>query len=247
MKLYIEELKRFKKNKLLWIALAIYIIYSLAGIFRYEYSVLDVNDALDPTNEILFLCTQIFIIYLIIGYEFLSEQYRAGMNESIAATAAGYTGRNIAAAFMVLTTVLFVNYIVFTGFDIVITNAIFAAKAITEANGMASLYIAKSLFINIFLIGLIGISAALLISKLQKRITAYAIITAVIFASSYMMSEIANMVLQMHLICEFGFGKISEILNININSVKTRYYRGLNALKKEFMKLETGGEKHETE
>lgn len=195
MKLYIEELKRFKKNKLLWIAMAIYIIYSLAGIFRYEYSVLDVNDALDPTNEILFLCPQIFIMYLIIGYEFLSEQYRAGMNESIAATAAGYTGRNIAAAFMVLTAVLFVNYLVFAGFDIVITNAIFAAKGITEANEMASLYIAKSLFINIFLIGLIGISAALLISKLQKRITAYAVIMAVIFASSYMIGEIANMIM----------------------------------------------------
>ena len=54
-------------------------------------------------------------------------------------------------------------------------------------------------------------------------------------------------VLQLHLVCEFGFGKISEILNINVNSVKTRYYRGLNALKKEFLKLETGGEKHETE
>ena len=219
MKLYIEELKRFKKNKLLWIALAIYVIYSLAGIFRYEYSVLDVNDALDPTNEILFLCPQIFIIYLIIGYEFLSEQYRAGMNESIAATAAGYTGRNIAAAFMVLTNVLFVNYIVFTGFDIAITNAIFAAKGITEANGMASLYIAKSLFINIFLIGLIGISAALLISKLQKRITAYAIITTVIFASSYMMSEIANMVL---LLTDYAVNlfDILDVFNIMVPGLK---------------------------
>lgn len=39
----------------------------------------------------------------------------------------------------------------------------------------------------------------------------------------------------------------SEILNINVNSVKTRYYRGLKSLKKEFLKLETGGGKFETE
>lgn len=195
MELYIEELKRLKKNKLLWIAILIYTVYNFISIFRYEYSVLDVNDGLDPTRQILFLCPQIFILYLVTGYEFLSEQYRAGINESIMATAGGCTGRNVFAGFMVMVSVLFVNYAVFAGFDIAVTNAIFDAKNITGANVMAALYIVKSLFINIFLIGLIGISAALVISKIQKRIAAYAVIMAVIFASSYMMSEIANMVM----------------------------------------------------
>ena len=195
MELYIEELKRLKKNKLLWIAILIYTVYNFISIFRYEYSVLDVNDGLDPTRQILFLCPQIFILYLVTGYEFLSEQYRAGISESITATAGGCTGRNVFAGFMVMASVLFVNYAVFAGFDIMVTNAIFDAKNITGANAMAALYIARSLFINILLIGLIGISAALVISKIQKRIAAYAVIMAVIFASSYMMSEIANMVM----------------------------------------------------
>ena len=195
MKLYIEELKRLKKNKLLWIAILIYTVYNFISIFRYEYSVLDVNDGLDPTRQILFLCPQIFILYLVTGYEFMSEQYRVGINESIAATAGGCTGRNVFAGFMVMVSVLFVNYAVFAGFDIIVTNTIFVADDITGANAMAALYIVKSLFINIFLIGLIGISAALVISKIQKRIAAYAVIMAVIFASSYMMSEIANMVM----------------------------------------------------
>lgn len=195
MELYIEELKRLKKNKLLWIAILIYTVYNFISIFRYEYSVLDVNDGLDPTRQILFLCPQIFILYLVTGYEFLSEQYRAGISDSITATVGGCTGRNVFAGFMVMASVLFVNYAVFAGFDIMVTNAIFDAKNITGANTMAALYIVKSLFINIFLIGLIGISAALVISKIQKRIAAYAVIMAVIFASSYMMSEIANMVM----------------------------------------------------
>ena len=195
MKLYIEELKRLKKNKLLWIVILIYTLYNLISIFRHQYSILDVSDGLDTTNEILFLCPQIFILYLVTGYEFLSEQYRVGINESIAATAGGCTGRNVFAGFMVMASVLFVNYAVFAGFDIMVTNAIFDAKNITGANAMAALYIARSLFINILLIGLIGISAALVISKIQKRIAAYAVIMAVIFASSYMMSEIANMVM----------------------------------------------------
>ena len=147
MKLYIEELKRLKKNKLLWIAILIYTLYNLISIFRYEYSILDVSDGLDPTRQILFLCPQIFILYLVTGYEFLSEQYRAGINESIMATAGGCTGRNVFAGFMVMVSVLFVNYAVFAGFDIAVTNAIFDAKNITGANVMAALYIARSLFI----------------------------------------------------------------------------------------------------
>ena len=94
-----------------------------------------------------------------------------------------------------MVSVLFVDYAVFAGFDIIVTNTIFAADDITGVNGVAALYIARSLFINILLIGLIAISAALVISKIQKRIAAYAVIMAVIFASSYMMSEIANMVM----------------------------------------------------
>ena len=195
MKLYIEELKRLKKNKLLWIVILVYTLYNLISIFRYQYSALEVSDGLDPTRQILFLCPQIFILYLVTGYEFLSEQYRAGINESIAATAGGCTGRNVLAGFMVMASVLFVNYAVFAGFDIAVTNAIFDVKNITGANTMVALYIARSLFINIFLIGLIGISAALVISKIQKRIAAYAVIMAVIFASSYMVNEIATMVM----------------------------------------------------
>ena len=53
--------------------------------------------------------------------------------------------------------------------------------------------------------------------------------------------------LQLCIICDFSFVQASEILNINVNSVKTRYYRGLKSLKKEFLKLETGGGKFETE
>ena len=118
-----------------------------------------------------------------------------GINESITATAEGGIGRNVFAGFMVMVSVLFVNYAMFAGVDILVTNAGFAVDDIAGANGVAALYIAKSLFINIFLIGLIGISAALAISKIQKRIAAYAVIMAVIFASSYMIGEIANMIM----------------------------------------------------
>ena len=195
MELYIEELKRLKKNKLLWIVILIYTLYNLISIYRYECSVIETSNGLDPTKQILFLCPQIFILYLVTGYEFLSEQYRVGINESITATAEGGIGRNVFAGFMVMVSVLFVNYAMFAGVDILVTNAGFAMDDIAGANTMADLYIVRSLFINIFLIGLIGISAALAISKIQKRIAAYAVIMAVIFASSYMIGEIANMIM----------------------------------------------------
>ena len=96
---------------------------------------------------------------------------------------------------MVMVSVLFVNYALFAGLDIIVTNAGFAIDDIAGVNRVADLYIVKSLFINVFLIGLIGISAALAISRIQKRIAAYAVIMAVIFASSYMIGEIANMIM----------------------------------------------------
>ena len=173
----------------------IYTLYNLISIYRYECSVIEITNGLGPTKQILFLCPQIFILYLVTGYEFLSEQYRVGINESITATAGGCTGRNVFAGFMVMVSVLFVNYAVFVGLDIIVTNAGFATDDITGVNTMADLYIVRSLFINIFLIGIIGISAALAISRIQKRIAAYAVTIAVIFASSYMMSEIATMVM----------------------------------------------------
>ena len=71
MKLYIEELKRLKKNKLLWLAILIYTLYNLISIYRYECSVIENTNGLGPTNQILFLCPQIFILYLVTGYEFL--------------------------------------------------------------------------------------------------------------------------------------------------------------------------------
>ena len=219
MKLYIEELKRLKKNKLLWIVILIYTLYNLISIFRHQYSILDVSDGLDTTNEILFLCPQIFILYLVTGYEFLSEQYRVGINESIAATAGGCTGRNVFAGFMVMASVLFVNYAVFAGFDAIIVKTAFSVQNVLNADAMATAYIFKSLFINIFLVGLIGISAALAISKIQKRIAAYAVIMAVIFASSYMMSEIANMVM---IITDYAVNlfDILDMFNIMVPGLK---------------------------
>lgn len=55
-------------------------------------------------------------------------------------------------------------------------------------------------------------------------------------------------VLHLCIVCEYDFAQTSEILNVNINSVKTRYYRGLKALKREFIKLdEIGSDKYGSE
>ncbi len=55
-----------------------------------------------------------------------------------------------------------------------------------------------------------------------------------------------QIVLQLCIVCEYDFLQVSRILNVNINSVKTKYYRGLKILKKEFLRIETGGGEIET-
>ena len=48
-------------------------------------------------------------------------------------------------------------------------------------------------------------------------------------------------VINLNAVCGFDFVEISRILNVNVNKVKTRYYRGLKKLKAAYMKLDEGG------
>lgn len=193
MRLYYESLKIFIKSKLFWIILSAYMLLSMVQIFREALPSLGVG-LLGHTRQILFLSPQILVLYLIIGYEFFSRSYRTHMDESISATTKGFGNKAVKADLAVLISVLFLNYLLFTLFDLLLTHMSFQTAGI-EDNLMCSWYIVKCLFVNIFLIGLIGILLGMVLSKIQRRIMGYAAIMAVVLVTSYLLSEIANMVL----------------------------------------------------
>lgn len=48
-------------------------------------------------------------------------------------------------------------------------------------------------------------------------------------------------VINLNAICGFDFIEISKILNVNVNTVRTRYCRGIKKLKTAYMQLDRGG------
>lgn len=198
MRLFKQTAILFKKNKRLWLIILGYMGINFFLIYRRAGMALGTEiTLLEPTRQILFLCPQVLILYLIVGYEFFSESYRNHLDEAILATSKGYRGHSSAMNFILMITVLFVNYMVFLGFDIGVTFRSFNFHGITDSDHMAVTYISMCLFVNIFLLGLIGIFIALVISRIRKRIAAYAVIMAVVLCTSYLLNEIADLIMIM--------------------------------------------------
>lgn len=89
MELYKQSVKLFWKRKILWIPLVAYNLWNMTRIYWYVREELDI-ELLSHTGDILLLCPQILVLYLILSYEFFSERYRTGLEESTRTTAMGF-------------------------------------------------------------------------------------------------------------------------------------------------------------
>lgn len=188
----------FWKNRRLWMLILGYTAISLSVIVRKAGLSLGTElNLLEPTRQILFLCPQIMILYLIVGYEFFSEPYRSHLDEAILSTSKGQKGRGQTANFILMGLMLFANYIFILLVDLKMTGNSFAEHEIEDAEHMAVRYIATCLFVNIYLIGLIGILIGAAIARIRKRIAAYGIIMAVVLCVSYLLNEIADLIMIM--------------------------------------------------
>ena len=110
-------------------------------------------------------------------------------------TRGGAANRPAVAQFAVLTTVLFFNFLLMTALNLYLTHLSFAACRMEDVEHMGVIYIVKCMFINIFLISLIGILLGLVLSKIQKRVIGYAVIMGVALVVSYLLEEISMMVM----------------------------------------------------
>ncbi len=196
MELYKQSIKLFWKRKILWIPLAAYNLWNMTRIYWYVREELDI-ELLSHTGDLLLLCPQILVLYLILSYEFFSERYRTGLEESARTTAMGFGGKPAIAQAAAMVSVLLLNYLVLTGFDLALTAASFQANGMKgwDQLGMAVQYICQCLFVNVFLIGLIGVLLGMVLSKIEKRAIGYAAIMVTVLITSYLLTEIATMVM----------------------------------------------------
>lgn len=195
-KLYNETFRLFWKDKVLWAALFVYNVLSMANIGYWAKESLGLEDSmLEHTAMILKLCPQFLLLYLIVSYEFSSRQHRANLAETLRVTRGGAANQPAIANLAVLTTVLFVNFLAVTGFDLFLTHLSLAVNQIEDAGHMGAVYIVKCVFVNLFLISLIGVLLGLILSKIQKRVVGYAVIMGVALVVSYLLEEIAMIVM----------------------------------------------------
>lgn len=196
MELYKQSVKLFWKRKILWIPLVAYNLWNMTRIYWYVREELDI-ELLSHTRDILLLCPQILVLYLILSYEFFSERYRTGLEESTRTTAMGFGSKPAIVQAAVMISVLLLNYLVLTVFDLALTAASFQANGMEgqEQLTMAARYICQCFFINVFLIGLIGVLLGMVLSKIEKRAIGYAAIMVTVLITSYLLTEIATMVM----------------------------------------------------
>lgn len=212
MKLYKESFGVLLKNRILWFVIITYNLINVIRICLYSDIGAEVS-ILKYTKEIVLLSPQILILYLIISYEFISMQYRENIEECCSITLKGYGRKIEISQIKVMISVLLFNYITLSFFALFLTYKAFNVNGITDIDYLAGKHIIWCLFVNIFLIGLIGILLGALISRIKKRMWGYVIIMIVVLITSYLLTEISTMIM---VLSDYSINLFSylDILNI---------------------------------
>lgn len=195
MSLLKESFRIYQSYKLLWVTPLIYTVSSMIMLLDLAFDIFgEWVTMLEYTRQILMIAPQFMVLYLIICYEYFSKPYRSGMQESLKATAGGYCSRDKLSALAVMVFVLFLNFVVITIFDLALTWLDLAEHGLEDINLQAASHIVKCLFVNLFMTGLLGVLIAAVLAPVKRRITAYAVIVAVIFGTSYLMKKLSFMI-----------------------------------------------------
>ena len=210
MEIYKKSFHNFMKHRLLAVIIPAFTLYHIMVIVVEYYEIIGQGyPVLEYTRRLLMIAPQILVLYLVISYEYFSEAGRNNLEETIEATGRGYTNKHKLAMMLVMFTILFLHYVCFVLFDIVITRTDLYLNGVQDAGNQGAIHIIQVLFLNFFMIGSIGILIGFLISGIKRRITAYATMMAVIFITSYLLNEVATLLM---ILTDYSFN-LFEILD----------------------------------
>lgn len=196
MEMYKKAFRIFLKHKMMVGIIVAYTLFNIVNIMSEYVGVWGQGyPVLEYTRRLLLLTPQVFILYLIITYEYFSEANRNNLEETIETTSRGYKNDYKCAMFMVIFTVLFINFVVFAAVDVIYTKLDLSLNNIQDFGNQGIKHIISCLFVNFFLCGSIAVFLGALIARIQKRITAYAIIMGIVLLTSYLLNKIATLVL----------------------------------------------------
>ena len=195
MSLLKESFRIYRSCKLLWLIPLAYTALTMLTLLDLAIDIFgEWVTVLEYTRQILMIAPQFMVMYLIICYEYFSKPYRSGMQESLQATARGYCSWDKLSALAVMICILFLNFVVIAIFDLALTWLDLAEHGLKDIGLQAADHIVKCLFVNLFMTGLTGVLIAAVLAPVRRRITAYAVIAAVIFGTSYLMKKLSFMI-----------------------------------------------------
>lgn len=190
MKLYKHGLAVFVKNKILITCLIAGAMLSLARLF-YDYYLW--NDIIiKPLETTLSLSPYLFIIFLILTYEYFVQVKLADLEETFLSTPYGRRRSYLFSQLMVIWTftifyvmLLFVcNIILF-----IITTKHFGWETFDYTY---SKHIMHNLLVNVFLLCILASLVGVVVSTIQRRRVAYLVILIIIYLSSSFVEIIAD-------------------------------------------------------
>lgn len=103
MEMYKKNFWGFLKHKMMVGIIVAYTLFHIVSIMAEYVGIWGQGyPALEYTRRLLLLTPQVFILYLIITYEYFSEANRNNLEETIEATSRGYKNDYKCAMFMVI-------------------------------------------------------------------------------------------------------------------------------------------------
>lgn len=186
MRIYKNALCLLYRSKILFITLILLSVFvGWQAASMYGNPVVS-----NPLGNTMTLSLYLFIIVMLVSFEYMKKFYNNGVAETVLVTKKGRKRRNFLAAVGVMTSYSFLVSIMLCG--IVIKEFLF--YKIEDPNNEYKIHIIKSVFLHDFLVMELAIVIGTTLANLAHRILAYVIMTIFILMSCPFASSIAHLI-----------------------------------------------------
>lgn len=188
MRLWRDTIKVFMRSKILFFSMVILYFYSIHFTMTYFRYPLEGSIVTAQLQQALKLSFYLFLVVLFLSYEYYLKFRHHGMEEVLAAVKYGKKKKTLWCAFFTMT--LWIGILTVTLCICVIIA--YSWYGIHDPHGEYRCHIIQNMMVNVFLIMELGNLMGLFLSKIKKRIIAYAIMILVVYLVSPYPERIAD-------------------------------------------------------
>lgn len=201
MRVYKSAIKALYRSKVLLIALLLlsgFAIYQTQSVYRNPIASV-------PLGNAMTLSIYLFIIMMLVSYEYIKKFYNSGVEETILVTNKGKKRRDVKACFCLMTAFSFFLSLII----LIIVLKEYLFYKIEDPNNEYKLHIAECILLHIFIVMELAILIGIALAKLKKRILTYLIMTFIILLSCPFATNMASLVMMSCTEKGWGAGEVA--------------------------------------